>query len=155
MMKLNLQKHDPGDLISVVINTLESDLAEHKVLIDVPEGLPVINIDFVLMEQALINLVYNAINHTPSGTDITISAYFYGNTVYFSVKDNGPGLDEKEIPFLFDKFQRGAHASPGGTGLGLSICKGIVEAHNGTVTAENNIDGGAKFTIILPVTDEN
>jgi len=151
MMKLNKQKQDMGDLVSVVLRTLEEELSEYKVLIDIPDSLPMINIDFVLMEQALINLVYNAVNHTPSGTVITISIQLSENSFQISVKDNGPGLIPEEIPFLFDKFQRGVSSSSGGTGLGLSICKGIVDAHNGYVSAENNADGGAKFTITLPV----
>jgi len=151
MMKLNKQKQDMGDLVSVVLRTLEEELSEYKVLIDIPDSLPMVNIDFVLMEQALINLVYNAVNHTPSGTVITISIQLSENSFQISVKDNGPGLIPEEIPFLFDKFQRGAASFSGGTGLGLSICKGIVDAHNGYVSAENNADGGAKFTITLPV----
>ncbi len=155
MMKLNLQKHEPADLVSVVMRSLEGELTEHKVLVDIPDGLPMINIDFVLMEQAVINLVYNAVNHTPAGTVIKIGAGFSDNRFNISVKDNGPGLNPEEIPFLFDKFRRGIAASAGGTGLGLSICKGIVEAHNGEITAGNNPEGGAVFTITLPVDIQN
>lgn len=155
MMKLNLQKNDPGDLISAVLRTLEGDETEHKVLIDIHDALPLIKIDFVLIEQALINLVYNAINHTPSGTEIKISAYIYNGRLIISVKDNGPGLKEDEIPLLFDKFHRGAASTPGGTGLGLSICKGIVEAHGGSVTADNNPSGGAIFTISIPMNENS
>ncbi len=151
MMKLNLQKHDPADLISVVLRTLENELLEHKVLVDIPDSLPMINIDFVLMEQALINLVYNAVNYTPSGTVICISSGYSDNRFQITVKDDGPGLAIDEIPFLFDKFRRGSSSTTGGTGLGLSICKGIIEAHKGEVTAENNPDGGAVFTIKLPL----
>jgi len=150
MLKLNIQKHDPGDLVSAAIRTLETELSEHKVFIDIPDGLDMINIDFVLMEQALINLVYNAVNHTPPGTAITISAGRFGDKFLITVKDDGPGLAEDEIPFLFDKFHRGGTSFSGGTGLGLSICKGIVEAHNGTVSAGNNSGKGAKFTVTLP-----
>ncbi len=150
-MKLNLQNHDPGDLISVVLRTLEGDLSENKVITDIPDVLPMIKIDFVLMEQVLINLVYNAINHTPSGTVITVSANISEDNLYISVKDNGPGLNTEDIPFLFDKFHKGDLSSTGGTGLGLSICKGIVEAHKGKINAENNTSGGAKFTIRLPL----
>jgi len=154
MMKLNLQEHEPGDLVNVVMHSLENELTEHKVLIDIPDGLPMIKIDFVLMEQALVNLVYNAVNHTPPGTAINISAGFSGNSFRISVKDNGPGLIPEEIPFLFDKFQKGTSSSTGGTGLGLSICRGIVEAHNGTITAVNNPEGGAGFTITLPADNQ-
>lgn len=150
MMKLNLQKYDPGDLVSVVLRTLERELSDYKVLVDIPDNLPMIKIDFVLMEQALVNLVYNAVNHTPAGTVIGISTELSENSFQITVKDNGPGLVPEEIPFIFDKFHRGASSPAGGTGLGLSICRGIVEAHNGSVTAENNTDGGAKFIITLP-----
>ena len=155
MMKLNLQKHDTGDLVNVVLRSLENELAEYKVLIDIPDGLPMIIIDFVLMEQALVNLVYNAVNHTPQGTVINISAELSAGGFQIVVKDNGPGLIPEEIPFLFDKFHRGASSSAGGTGLGLSICKGIVEAHNGKISAANNPEGGARFTISLPVDNQN
>lgn len=155
MMKLNLQMHEPGDLVNVVIRSLEGELTEHKVFIDISDGLPMINIDFVLMEQALVNLVYNAVNHTPQGTVINISAGLSADSFQIVVKDNGPGLVPEEIPFLFDKFHRGASSSAGGTGLGLSICKGIVEAHNGKITAANNPEGGAVFTITLPVENQN
>lgn len=150
MMKLNLQKHDPRDLVSSVLRNLEEDLLNHKVLIDTGDDLPMIDIDFMLMEQALVNLVYNAVSYTAQGSEIRIGLSVKDDSFILSVSDNGPGLDPDEIPLLFDKFHRGAKSSPGGTGLGLSICKGIVEAHNGSVTAENNTYGGAKFTITLP-----
>ena len=154
MMKLNLEEHDAGDLIDAAIRTLGEELSGHKVVVDIPDGLPMIHVDFVLMEQALINLIYNAANHTPSESVIVISEDVTESSFKISVSDNGRGLIPDEIPFLFDKFHRGASASPGGTGLGLSICKGIVEAHKGIVTAANNPGGGAQFVITLPLDPE-
>ncbi len=151
MMKLNRQLHDMGDLISVVTRRLENDLAGHPVRINVPEELPLVPIDFSLMEQVLSNLVYNAASHTPAGTDVHIVASAAGQSMTIVVRDTGSGLDPLEIPFIFEKFRRGSKVLPGGTGLGLSICKGIVEAHGGTIHAGNNPGGGAEFTITLPL----
>lgn len=155
MLKLNLNRHDFNDLVSVVIRELNPDLINHKVVIDITEDLPMINIDFVLMEQVLINLVYNALNYTESGAEITIKSGIHDGHFIISVSDNGPGIDPEDIPGIFDKFKRGIDSKPGGTGLGLSICRGIVELHNGTITAGNRSGGGAEFVITLPMNDGN
>jgi two-component system sensor histidine kinase KdpD len=64
--------------------------------------------------------------------------------------DRGPGFSPTDLPMVFNKFYRGELAVAGGTGLGLSIVKGMVEAHNGNITAENRLNGGARFTIKIP-----
>jgi len=151
MMKLEIHEYDINDLVNVVIKTLEEELDDHKVLIDIPSGLPMINCDFVLMEQTIINLVYNAIIHTPAGTEIKIGAKTDKNDYIISVSDNGPGFSPGEIPYLFDRFLRGATSGPGGTGLGLSICRAIVEAHSGVITAQNRDAGGAEFIVKIPL----
>jgi two-component system sensor histidine kinase KdpD len=154
MMKLNLNRHDMGDLVSVVIRTLDTELENYKVSVDIADNLPMIDIDFVLMEQVLINLVYNAVSYTAPGTEIHIKSYFEDNHIIISVSDNGPGFDSADIPGLFDRFKKGVSSKAGGTGLGLSICRGIVEAHKGTITAGNRPGGGAEFIINLPVDNE-
>jgi signal transduction histidine kinase len=105
------------------------------------------------MEQVFANIIYNAVIHTPPETTISITASVEEAAVAIIVHDNGPGLNVDDIPHLFEKFRRGSKAVSGGTGLGLSICKGIVEAHGGTISAANNPKGGASFTIRLPLND--
>ena len=151
MMKLEIHEHDINDLVNLVIKTLEGELDDHKVLIDIADNLPMINCDFVLMEQTIINLVYNAVIHTPAGIEIKISAMADDNNYVIAVSDNGPGFSPGEIPNLFDRFLRGATSGPGGTGLGLSICRAIVEAHNGNIIARNRGAGGAEFIITIPL----
>jgi two-component system sensor histidine kinase KdpD len=155
MLKLNLNKHDINDLVSVVIRELEPDLQNYKVIIDIADEIPMINIDFVLMEQVLINLVYNALNYTEAGTEIKIESHMQKDHLIISVSDNGPGIIPEDIPGLFDKFKRGVTSKPGGTGLGLSICRGIIESHKGTITARNRPAGGAEFLISLPAENKN
>lgn len=155
LLKLNLHDHDINDLVSVVIRELEPDIIEHKVIIDIEDGLPMISIDFVLMEQVLVNLVYNSLNYTEPGTEIMIKSYRQEEHVIISVSDNGPGIDPEDLSGIFDKFKRGVDSKTGGTGLGLSICRGIVESHNGTITARNRSGGGAEFLICLTADDSN
>ncbi len=152
MLRLDLQDHHIRDLIASVLASLETELTGHVIEVDIQEGLPMIRIDFSLMEQALLNLVYNAANHTQPGSRISVGARISGNELILSVSDDGPGLDEGEIPFIFEKFRRGISSPAGGTGLGLSICRGIVEAHHGTINASNRTGGhGAEFIIGLPL----
>ncbi|OHD70986.1 MAG: hypothetical protein A2W19_07635 [Spirochaetes bacterium RBG_16_49_21] len=150
MLKLNRQAYDLGDLVSVAVRRLGSELVSHNVIVSIDDGLPMISVDFALMEQVFVNLLYNAVMYTPAGSAISVGAAADRNMMTVTVSDNGPGINNGDIPFIFDKFRRGSNSAAGGTGLGLSICKGIMEAHGGSISAKNNASGGAVFTIQLP-----
>jgi two-component system, OmpR family, sensor histidine kinase KdpD len=141
---------DVSDLIHVALRATEKELAQHNVLVEVPPKLPLVRMDFVLMQQALTNLLLNAAVHTPPGTAVTVSARVEDDALVLTVADRGPGLPFDAIPRVFDKFYRAPTAPAGGTGLGLSIVKGFVEAQGGAIKAENRAGGGAAFTIRLP-----
>ncbi len=142
---------DVADVIQTTLKDIEKDLAGHPVTIDLAPGLPLARMDFVLMQQALANLLLNAAVHTPPGTPIQIHAGVEGRAWLLTVADNGPGLPPDVLPRIFDKFYRAPSAPAGGTGLGLSIVKGFVEAQGGQVKAGNRPGGGAVFTIRLPL----
>jgi two-component system sensor histidine kinase KdpD len=110
-----------------------------------------VKLDFGLMEQALCNLLTNAAEHSPATAPIEMSAQLDGGTLVLRVSDHGTGLTPGDLKKVFEKFYRGSNARPGGTGLGLSIVQGIARAHQGEAAAENNPDGGAAFTIRIPV----
>jgi two-component system sensor histidine kinase KdpD len=150
-LKLNLEWCDVGDLISVVTNRIKGALSRHELIVDVPPDLPLVRVDFVLLEQALVNLLHNAAVHTPAGTRVRLIARVDGDDLLLIVADRGPGLPPEDLERVFDKFYRAPGAAPGGTGLGLSITKGLVEAQGGTIHAENRANGGARFTIRLPI----
>jgi two-component system sensor histidine kinase KdpD len=150
-LRLNLEWCDVNDLVSITLNHLKTELAEHVVIVDVAPELPLARIDFGLMQQALYNLVHNSAVHTPPGTRVRISARVEGRELVLSVADRGPGLPPEDLERVFDKFYRAPGASAGGTGLGLSITRGLVEAHGGHITAENRSHGGACFVIRLPL----
>jgi two-component system sensor histidine kinase KdpD len=150
-VKAKLDWCDVADLVQVTLKDIAKDLAQHKVSVGVPETLPLVRIDFVLMQQVLTNLLLNAAVHTPPGTAVQVNAAVEADTLELSVADSGPGLPPEALPLIFDKFYRAPAAPAGGTGLGLAIVKGFVEAQGGRVKAENRPSGGAVFTIRLPL----
>src|ERR1700722_2008167 len=136
---------DVGDLIYVTLKDIERDLAGRSVTPEITKSLPLVRMDFVLMEQVLANLLLNAAVHTPPEAPIHVRAGAQDDMLTISVLDNGPGLPSHALPFLFDKFYKAPSARTGGTGLGLAIVKGFVEAQGGHVEAANRPEGGAKF----------
>jgi len=150
-VKPRLEWCDLADLVNVALRRNETELARHPVRVQLPKGLPLVRMDFVLMEQALNNLLLNAAAYTAEGTPVEITAAGGAGEVSLTVADRGPGLPPESLPHVFEKFYRVPGAPPGGTGLGLSIVKGFVEAHGGRVEARNRDGGGAQFSLYLPV----
>jgi two-component system sensor histidine kinase KdpD len=152
MLKLNWEWCDANDLVSVVLRNIEKDLRAHKVHTQLAPELPLVRMDFVLMEQVLANILLNAAQHTPAGTTITIRTAFADQQLAFVIEDEGAGFPPETLEHIFDKFYRVPKTKTGGTGLGLSIAKGFVEAHGGAIIAENRLEKGARFIIRLPMT---
>ncbi len=99
------------------------------------------------------NLVRNALSHTPADCDVMIRAMAEGDVVAIAVADDGPGIREADLPRIFDRFFRSPgprHGGSGGSGLGLAITQRLVELHGGTIDVANREEGGAVFTIRLP-----
>jgi len=141
---------DAQDLVNSVSESLKNELESFTFKTDIPTDFPVIYVDFGLMEQVLHNLILNATQHSPKGSIIEMKIEIAGDKLVIKIIDQGHGFPEEELASVFDKFYRGKDAKAGGTGLGLSIVKGFVEAHNGSVTASNGVNGGAVFTIKIP-----
>lgn len=149
---LNLEACDIQDLIGSVIQQLSSRLREHPLHLEIPDNLPTINCDSILIAQVITNILDNACKYSPPGTPITIGAIVSADSLELFIRDKGPGLPEEELEKIFLKFYRG----PGkktitGTGLGLSICKGIVEAHGGWIKTSRNPDQGLTLRFSLPI----
>ncbi len=142
---------DVQDLSNKVAENLKEELAAFKFSIVIPADMPLVYIDFGLMEQVLHNLVLNATQNAPAGTNIRLKYFYENGYLTIQVMDRGKGFPLDELSSVFNKFYRGKESAAGGTGLGLSIVKGFVEAHHGVVIAENRQNGGAIFTIKIPV----
>ncbi|MEQ1877570.1 MAG: sensor histidine kinase KdpD, partial [Bdellovibrionia bacterium] len=151
VLSLNLEWHDVRDLVGVTIQKLGKNVSQHKILMDIPDGLPMLKIDFRFMEHALSNLVLNAVTYSPAGTVVRISAKTEDGKLNLYIEDEGPGIPKEHLSEVFAKFFRVPGTPAGGTGLGLSIVRSIVEAHQGAVRSENRETRGARFVIELPI----
>ncbi|HUS64029.1 MAG TPA: DUF4118 domain-containing protein [Kofleriaceae bacterium] len=138
------------ELVGSALARVEARLEGRVVTTDVPP-LPLVAVDPTLFEHAFVNLLENALKHTPRGTPIDIAARRAGDTVEIEVADRGPGLPAGAPEALFEKFARGAPATTPGVGLGLPISRGIARAHGGDVVAQRRAGGGASFLVTLPV----
>lgn len=147
---LRLDWCDIHDLINKVTEDLQEELKPFRLHIVIPDDMPLVRIDFGIMEQVLYNLIYNATQYASTSDNLRVKAFCDNKMLIIQVMDRGPGFHAKEISLIFNKFYRVDGSKAGGTGLGLSIAKGFTEAHKGTITAENRQNGGAKFTIKIP-----
>ena len=150
-MQVRQQPVDVADLVGTAVQQVAGRLEARPLSVSVPDDLPPVPADFVLMLQVLVNLLDNALKYSPAGSPLEVSARRDGAMVRLTVADHGAGIPPEDLHRVFDKFyrvQRPGNAT--GTGLGLSICKGIVEAHGGRLTAENRAGGGALFSLVLP-----
>jgi len=139
------------DLVGTALARLTGRFGGREVEVALPPDLPPVHVDAPLVTQVLVNLLENAIKHTPAGTRITLSAEAQSGAVRVLVDDTGPGLPPGDPERLFVKFQRGREESnTGGAGLGLAICRAIVNAHGGRITAAPRSGGGARFAFTLP-----
>ena len=137
-VKPKLDWCEAGDLVNVTVKSLRKELAGHKVETVIAPQIPLVRMDFVLMEQALTNLLLNAAFHTPAGTPIQVGAPRGKGRTGVDRGGQGPGIPPESLAKIFDKFYRAPGALTGGTGLGLSIVKGFVEAQGGRVSAEQS-----------------
>ncbi len=147
--------HSLEEVVGAALVRLEPSLGDRPVQLAIPDDLPLVPLDDVLFEQVVGNLVENAHKYAPEGQPIEISAGLEDGRLRFEVADRGPGLVPGEEQRVFEKFYRGpATTGQPGVGLGLTICRGIVEAHGGRIEAANRPEGGARFTVWLPLEGE-
>jgi two-component system sensor histidine kinase KdpD len=140
------------EALGVALIRLDERLKSHPVLVELPEDLPLVPVDGLLLEQVFINLLENAAKYTPAGTGIAISAWPEAEAVVVEVADRGPGIPASELEAVFHKFYRLSREERGnGAGLGLTICRGIVTAHGGKIWVEQGRSGGAAFRFTLPL----
>jgi len=126
---------------------MSNQTQNHTIEFDIPDDLPSVLSDYVLLEQVFSNLISNSVKYAPSQTPIVISSRVEGENIVTRVKNQSPRVDKNDLEHIFEKFYRVTKADKVlGTGLGLSICKGIIEAHGGAIWAANSMDG---FTFIF------
>ncbi|NMM25803.1 MAG: two-component system sensor histidine kinase KdbD [Glaciimonas sp.] len=151
-VKLHLEWQSFEEVVGSALRAYRLQLKPYQVQIRLAPDVPLVRFDAVLIERVLCNLLENASKYTPVGSTITLSADVKNPYLQVALSDNGPGLPYGREEVIFEKFSRGEResATPG-VGLGLAICRAIVEAHGGTIHAENAPGGGASFIFTLPL----
>jgi two-component system sensor histidine kinase KdpD len=142
--------YDLGSLIYEVIGRLKTATADRDVKVLVPTDLPPVPLDYIEIEEVLMNLLENASKYTPPRTPIELSVERRPEEVLVRVSDRGPGLPTDALKRVFEPFFRANGGRVKGTGLGLAVAKGLVEAHGGRIWAENKQEGGTNFSFTLP-----
>jgi two-component system sensor histidine kinase KdpD len=142
------------EVVAEAIGHIRKRFPDRKISTRVPDALLVVPMDGTLIAQVLINLVENAIKHSPEDSVVSVNVKAEKQYAVFEVKDQGAGIAEEEFPYLFENSmpnRKRNSDSTRGLGIGLSICMAIIKAHNGKMEARNQEDGGAVFLFRLPL----
>lgn len=151
-IKLHKVPSSLQEVLNKVIKSSREKLENTPVYVHIPLEIPLVPFDQILIEGVFVNLLDNALKFAPSDQTIEIFAELDGQRVIASVEDHGPGIYSDEGSKLFEKFYKGRMlTSTRGLGLGLAICRIIIEAHGGSIWAENRDGGGAAFKFSLPI----
>jgi two-component system sensor histidine kinase KdpD len=145
------------EIVAEAISRIKKRFPTRKITVKVPTTFLMVPMDGTLIEQVLINLLENAIKHTPEDTDVEVEINKNGNYAVFEVIDYGEGISEQDMPYLFEGYvNNGKNSSDSarGMGVGLSICMSIIKAHKGRMEAVNKKSGGAIFRFMLPLEGE-
>jgi signal transduction histidine kinase len=157
-LKLVYQAEDIGELVKHAVTPWKPQPETKKISLslDLPDNLPLVNIDWQRVNQVLHNLLENAVAHTDKGGIITVAAAEQGSWVEISVSDTGEGIPAQDLPNIFERFyrvDRSRARATGGSGLGLTIAKRLVEAHGGKITVQSKLGKGSRFSFTLPIAE--
>jgi two-component system, OmpR family, sensor histidine kinase KdpD len=152
-LPLHRKPEDLAEIVGTAAHRLAPLFADRTLRVDVPDDLPLVSLDAVQMDRVVANLLENAAKFSPPRSAIAVRVWLDGGCVHLWIHNEGPHLPQDQLSRIFDKFYR---LDPGGmgirgTGLGLAICKGIVEAHGGTIRAQND-SSGVSFIVSIPLT---
>ncbi len=150
-VQLSKENYPLDEIIGSAVSAIIPAPSEGRLEVRLDNNDVEVCVDEPLIQQAFVNLFDNALKHTPENSQIEVTAAVSNGEVVVSVKDDGPGIADKEKSTIFEKFQRGSNAGSAGSGLGLAIAKGIVQAHGGKIWVEDAPKGGSVFKVALPI----
>ena len=146
------------ELIDSVVLKFKKRYPTQKVEIEIPDDMVMIPMDAILIEQVIMNILENAVQHATGMTRLTLRVFILGKRAIFEIKDNGCGIDPNRMDTLFTgdytSSDELADSQRKNAGIGLSVCATIINAHGGDIKAENIKTGGAVFRFTLDVEDD-
>jgi len=161
VVRVKMSPHHPRELLEQAVEESRKTLANHKVGILMESGETgetegTAWFDPHLLGRVLRHLLENAAAHTPAGSRVALSSTRTGDRLEFCVEDNGPGIDTRDLPLIFEKFYRGKRGvgTRKGSGMGLAITRAILRAHGGGIEASNIPSGGARFHFWIPLIEK-
>jgi two-component system sensor histidine kinase KdpD len=146
---------DPADILHAALDRCRRRLAQRNLVLDLPQDLPLIRVDPILVQQALVQILDNAVKYSPIGSEIAVKVRALDGNMTFTISDRGAGLTAAEQARMWDRFARGERhvGTTSGSGLGLWIASAFVAANGGSIAAESEgQDRGTKIFVNLPVT---
>lgn len=152
-LKLNKTKIDLRELTGKALASFEKEIADRGLSVETDGSCSAVMADRDRISQVLVNLISNAVKYTPDGGEIRITLSDTEDSAVFNIRDNGAGIPEEEIPYIFERFYRAdksRNRNTGGSGIGLAIVKSVVTAHGGTVDVESRVNKGSNFIVKLP-----
>jgi signal transduction histidine kinase len=157
-LKLVYRAEDIANVVKQAVTSWQPKVAakEISLSLDLPDNLPLVNIDRQRVNEVLHNLLENAVAHTRKGGTINVAAAKRGDWVEISVSDTGEGIPAEDLPNIFERFyrvDRSRARATGGSGLGLTIAKRLVEAHGGKITVQSKLGKGSCFSFTLPIAE--
>jgi signal transduction histidine kinase len=155
-LKLVYQAEDIANVVKQAVTSWQPQVAAKRISLslDLPDNLPLVNIDRQRVNEVLHNLLENAVAHTHKGGTINVTAMTQGDWVEVCVSDTGEGIPVEDLPYIFERFyrvDRSRARATGGSGLGLTIAKRLVEAHGGQITVQSELGKGSSFSFTLPI----
>ena len=150
---LNKTEFDISELIQSLLKNFETDFINKGVKISFQGDTEKITADRDKISQVLVNLVSNALKYTPQGGSVEVISISSGNETKIRVRDTGMGIPNEDLPYIFERFYRAdksRNRMTGGSGIGLAIVKAIVDAHDGNITVQSELNKGSEFIVTLP-----
>lgn len=146
------------ELIDVVLIKFRKRYPNQQIIVDIPDEFISIPMDAVLIEQVIVNILENAVQHAIGMTELKLKVFVVGQNAIFEISDNGCGIEKDRLSNIFEGFYEKKNApidsQKSSMGIGLSVCASIIKAHNGSITAENRKAGGCCFRFALNMEEE-
>lgn len=152
---LHKQEEAAEEIAAEAVSKFRKRYQEVSVKVSVPDELLLVPMDAILIEQVIVNILENAVDHGHTTTKIRFVIYRSEEDAIFEITDNGVGISPSVMPHLFDGYVKPNADSSKNMGIGLSVCMSIIKAHGGRMEAENSKDGGAQFRFTLPLQGES